>query len=1205
MAPKGARARLQADIQAISQEGIPHIEAIGKGDTQDEFVITFSHPNLALGQVDIRVSPQESSGYPTDNFFIVYTNDDIPADIAKIFDTAMTETSGMLVKDMLKQLTRRLCASLDPSQSKDDSDVEMTDADADSDQSEEIDFGNDSEVSLEFGGGHDDDADADGYDRFDTVGFSIAAKLPAKVLERICQDFYTARNAGFRIAKISGLDELSVTNIAAVSLRVSKLCLPEETRDAWNLASSDYVVVLVRYTGCYPTFENLILRGNPRHEVEFRVRKCTTYRPTLEQAMKAFGKSREASSSDFDSANSSLPDRKLSNFFIGDSLELLLNGDFIPMMQLRESNRVSWDDAKQRLSALTKPKGGNAKEPKKASVPQSARSDDEILHPAVLAHDHLSSEGDKSFPLILGQFVFRYLVKCLDYCMICHEGITGNLEAIKPYVCDNPLCLFQYMNLGLGPSIDHEIVSQPYVVDLLTSFCYASLQYAPGHPPPLREFPVGLEIQVPQIRLAAVEAPKEPHYAAEYGNLISPISVKVFWEDQTVTITDEKKISYSGLKTGQWVVLCTEEFPEGVPEPLKDQVIKSSNWNKTLHHAYITYMLGPTFRIKVAARHTLPATRDSYDKVDHASVWNAGFNHARLILYNRPFDEIESPQEKAFSLSLLLHSLPPIREMRSFIMESRSRQLATWDRIPPSAMKLLRWIVASNRSYIVQVDKIPTHDDNSKQADDQAVRLAEKIHGVQGWIQFRLAQGSPEKECRFREALQTVSKSQRSLVAWHGSPLSNWHSIIRQGLDFRKTSHGRAYGNGVYFSQSFDYSCAYAAMTTGQNGEIIWPQSALRINRAISLNELVNLPTQFINYQHNILVVDKLHWIQCRYLFVSPEQDWRLMGLPNAGKAPCKTIIPEIPPQNVPLFVQDPAYKTVGLGGTILHIPMRAFQSVNLTNNTRTSFLLAPGIYPGQLDETDEEEQGDIDFLDTMGHQPSKQSSLQPILPPTPADLEPKTDFRPGTLDFSKLQQLAYPSYATVNAQKILQRELQKLEQIQLSTPLHELGWYIDFERIENMFQWIVELHSFDESLPLAQDMKASNTTSIVLEIRFLRGFPMTPPFVRVIQPRFLPFVMGGGGHVTGGGAMCMELLTNTGWSPANSMESVFLQVRLAMMSLDPRPARLEQTKLLRTTQYGIWEAVDAYTRAANAHGWEVPKELQEAVPELRGSTSS
>lgn len=76
-----------------------------------------------------------------------------------------------------------------------------------------------------------------------------------------------------------------------------------------------------------------------------------------------------------------------------------------------------------------------------------------------------------------------------------------------------------------------------------------------------------------------------------------------------------------------------------------------------------------------------------------------------------------------------------------------------------------------------------------------------------------------------------------------------------------------------------------------------------------------------------------------------------------------------------------------------------------------------------------------------------------------------------------------------------------------------------------------------------------------------------------------------------------MELLTNTGWSPVNSMESVLLQVRLAICSLDPKPARLAGVTS-RATQYSIREAVEAYSRAAARHGWEIPADLKEATME-------
>ena len=102
----------------------------------------------------------------------------------------------------------------------------------------------------------------------------------------------------------------------------------------------------------------------------------------------------------------------------------------------------------------------------------------------------------------------------------------------------------------------------------------------------------------------------------------------------------------------------------------------------------------------------------------------------------------------------------------------------------------------------------------------------------------------------------------------------------------------------------------------------------------------------------------------------------------------------------------------------------------------------------------------------------------------------------------------------------------------------------------------------------------------------------MSPPFVRVIRPRFLSFMAGGGGHITAGGALCMELLTNSGWSVASNIESVLVQVRAAISSTDPKPARLEPGPV---RDYGQGEAVEAYVRACHTHGWQVP-------PDFRGN---
>lgn len=202
------------------------------------------------------------------------------------------------------------------------------------------------------------------------------------------------------------------------------------------------------------------------------------------------------------------------------------------------------------------------------------------------------------------------------------------------------------------------------------------------------------------------------------------------------------------------------------------------------------------------------------------------------------------------------------------------------------------------------------------------------------------------------------------------------------------------------------------------------------------------------------------------------------------------------------------------------------------------------------------------------------------------------TDFVPGSLDQSSLPMLEPPAYATMMATKALNRNLQEVLEVQKKTPLHELGWYIDANLINNVYQWIVELHSFDSTLPIAKDMKNAGITSVVLELRFGKDYPHSPPFVRVIRPRFLPFMNGGGGHVTGGGAMCMELLTNSGWSAVSSIESVLLQVRMAISNLEPKPARLESQGKQSQRDYGVHEAIEAYKRACATHGWQVPPDF-------------
>jgi ubiquitin-protein ligase len=177
------------------------------------------------------------------------------------------------------------------------------------------------------------------------------------------------------------------------------------------------------------------------------------------------------------------------------------------------------------------------------------------------------------------------------------------------------------------------------------------------------------------------------------------------------------------------------------------------------------------------------------------------------------------------------------------------------------------------------------------------------------------------------------------------------------------------------------------------------------------------------------------------------------------------------------------------------------------------------------------------------------------------------------------------PAYATPSATKALQRQLKNMIKLQISTNPSQRMWTLDLKKLDNLYIWYFTIDSFDPSIPLAQDMKRLKIKSINFQVIFGPQHPHTPPFVRVIRPRFKRWMEGGGGHVTVGGSICVEMLTMAGWKREYTMDYVLLAVHQALSDLDPVPARI-----IGTQTYTIQEAVTAYIRVANSHGWRVPQ---------------
>jgi ubiquitin-conjugating enzyme E2 Q len=126
---------------------------------------------------------------------------------------------------------------------------------------------------------------------------------------------------------------------------------------------------------------------------------------------------------------------------------------------------------------------------------------------------------------------------------------------------------------------------------------------------------------------------------------------------------------------------------------------------------------------------------------------------------------------------------------------------------------------------------------------------SDQILGSTGmYHQFRFSVGSPQAEAKFDAAVQNAittdarARQYPTLYAWHGSPLKNWHSIIRQGLHFKDVAHGRAYGNGVYFAKDGNTSLGYARAANSK-----WRNSELVPTTALAIAEIVNLPSRFVS----------------------------------------------------------------------------------------------------------------------------------------------------------------------------------------------------------------------------------------------------------------------------------------------------------------------------------------------------------------------
>ncbi|KAJ5761507.1 hypothetical protein N7533_003546 [Penicillium manginii] len=770
----------RAHRQEASQPGrYAHLRDVKSGDLDYSISFILKLPEVHQSEIEFLLVVSDAHDYPDNHTFLVSaSSQEITDEVATIIEICQEPQrfSGISIDDSLMAIDGLSFAA-----SKSPSHAETCSASGGEIPGFEI--SNESDDSVDFD---------DGYE------WEPYPQATSLLREMRNHDLHTASTRGFRVGY---LEDTKGEMIVSVSCQISKLDISNDALQAWGVERSENLVLFIRYPRSYQTLQQIFqTREISLSGIEMRIPR---------------------SGNDLLSSD---PDRQpgLRDLFISYSLHHVLNKRFISIAKLRSDFNLSWTGAELFSYEM------QGKTIDDAGLEEKHWAQDEWSTPVpyLMECDHFADAGGKvedlSLPLLAMQYTLRHFVRCPEFCLVCHCKTGDGFESLKPYVCSRPLCLFQYLELGLGASIECEVRSKPMVVDLLVSLAYASA--ASGQ---LDTFPDGLRLKVPlKNRYAFDQTGKMQIIDFTSRALLDPVNMVLSGSN------------LENLHSEDWIMICDAE-------PANPTV----TWHCQVTRVPLKNEVVLSYPVKITNEVTSLSPTTTQGSVLPPS--NTTKHHIKFSRYHHDFEEL-SHQDKRSSIKLLLDTLPSIDIIADLLSESSTRGLRSClkGRVSPAAFDLLRWIIASNRSYIVHETEKSAH-----------------IHEqMSKHLRFRFIQGAPDREHRFLKAVQTHADNiePSTISAWHGSPLHNWHGILREGLHFRKITHGRSSGNGVYLSPNFSESLSFSQRGAGGKN---WPQSVLDIQYVISLNEIINCPDNFVCRAPHY-VVQFIDWIQPRYLLV-------------------------------------------------------------------------------------------------------------------------------------------------------------------------------------------------------------------------------------------------------------------------------------------------------------------------------------------------
>lgn len=536
-----------------------------------------------------------------------------------------------------------------------------------------------------------------------------------------------------------------------------------------------------------------------------------------------------------------------------------------------------------------------------------------------------------------------------------------------------------------------------------------------------------------------------------------------------------------------------------------------------------------------------------------------------------------------------LQSIPPVVELSQSADEKALRKILAmagytglgWKTGKEMCLSydLLRFILSTNRLSLRFLDQ------------------SSKIPCLQAFNQFAVMHDSPERE----EAFEMHRRRHKTFFAFHGSSLVNWYSILRNGLRSMSStmymSSGAAHGPGIYLGNNFALSYSYSRV----GNEISWKNSTGECGQIVAICEVVEGCCSVCNASGIFVVPPGTQdQVIVRYIIVCPpnsydiSQNYTITGtVLRGGDHPSHHLHPLLP-------MARSSSQGNGTSDSSRH-------TTDLRQHFRDLKASYKELHSVQLKNQKAEALAKIRQLHVAT---AKSHSSVPVAGggggevPAAGQTAASNNLTAEGLVYGRkrwkneVAAAAAPAPdATPAATQAIVKEYRKIQK-EISTATGGAGGRhpttgsfltniaIDIPDEGNFYTWHVRLfQNVFSSSPLFKDLgdwarlKKQETPHILLEVTFSGRFPFQPPFIRVVYPMFAFHT----GHVTIGGSICMELLTESGWSPANSIEMVLVQIVHAIME---GGGRIDKTKGLQ--EYSAREAQEAFNRVAATHGWKV-----------------